>query len=173
MAELSTVQTRAPTAVASDFQVRWVFGNMSETLRGQIVSLWVGEGAIANVDEAWRRSWEVAGLLMESASGLIAGACTVAIRLSEEGVSYGFVRLFIRTANRRLGLNRRLMRAVIDGFEAMTKQPGAPRRLVATIENRKFERRAAQRGLARLGFVQIGTAPNGEVIIERLLDAPG
>lgn len=169
MTEPTDPQEVLPASASSDFVARWVFGAMTETLRAQIISLWVEEGAIVNVDEAWRRSWEVAALLVESASDRIVGACTVAIRVNDQGLSHGFVRLFIRPASRRFGLNRRLIKAVIKGFEAMVHQPGAPRRLIATIENRKFERRAAQRGLERLGFVQAGRTSAGAVIIERLL----
>ena len=168
MTEPSTLQSTEPSPSAA-FEARWVFGSLSESLRSEVVALWLREGAIASADEAWRRSWEVAGVLIDSAHGAIAGACTVAIRLDDTGASYGFVRLFIRPGNRLLGLNRRLIRKVTDGFDEMAKQPGAPRRLVITMENRKLERRAAQRGLARLGFVETGTAANGEVIVERTL----
>lgn len=161
--------TTVSTAVPETFQIEWVFGAMSETLRQQIVAFWLDEAAVPNPDEAWRRSWEVACVLLVANTREIAGVCTVAIRLDEQGVSYGFIRLYIRPASRRLGLNRRLIRTVVDGFEAMASQPGAPRRLIITLENRKLERKAAQRGLARLGFVQAGTTPNGEVVIERLL----
>lgn len=158
-----------PTGSLQNFQVQWVFGNVSEPLRQQIVALWLQEGAVANPDEAWRRSWEVACVLREVKSGHIAGVCTVAIRLDDHGVSYGFVRLFIRRASRLAGLNVRLMESMIEGFDVMAREPGAPRHLVATIENRKIERRAAQRILARLGFVRAGIAANGELVMQRSL----
>lgn len=59
------------------------------------------------------------------------------------------------------------MERMIEAFTALAHEPGAPQRLVATIENRKLERRAAQRILARLGFVHAGTAPNGELVMQR------
>lgn len=164
--------TKPPIPAANTlgkFQFVWVFGNMPEAVRQQVVEFWMRENAIANAAEAWRRSFEIACVLHDTESGAIAGACTVAIRLDEQGASYGFVRLFISPANRLLGLNRRLIKMVIAGFEAMAHQPGAPCRLIATIENRKFERPAAQRGLASLGFMHVGTAPNGEITIQRLL----
>ena len=98
--------TRAAVAKKhDDFQVLWVFGAVSEALRQQIVAFWLGEGAITNADEAWRRSWEVACLLREAESGRIAGACTVAVRLDDNAQSYGYVRIFIRPASRLAGLN--------------------------------------------------------------------
>jgi GNAT superfamily N-acetyltransferase len=162
----------APAGPLRDFQVQWVFGNISEPLRQQIVAFWLQEGAMTNPDEAWRRSWEVACILREVVGGNIAGVCTVAIRLDDHGVSYGFIRLFIRRASRLAGLNVRLMETMIQGFEEMAREPGAPRHLVATIENRKMERRAAQRILARLHFVQAGTTANGELIMQRSLTTP-
>lgn len=157
-----------PAAAGSlqDFQVQWVYGNMPEPLRQQMVAFWLREGAVTNPDEAWRRSWEVACILREVHGGEIAGVCTVAICLDDHDVSYGFVRLFIRRTCRRVGLNVRLMERMIKGFEGMAREPGAPRRLVATIENRKMERRAAQRILAKLGFIHVGTASNGELVMQ-------
>ena len=160
----------APSAKKhEDFQVLWVFGAISAPLRQQIVAFWLREGAIANADEAWRRCGEVACLLREAESGRIAGVCTVAIRLDDDGHSYGYVRIFIRPASRLAGLNVRLMQKMIKGFEDLAREPGAPRRLLATIENRKLERRAIQKILARLGFVHAGRTADGELVIHRPL----
>ena len=153
------------------FQVRWVFGNVGDALRQQIVAFWLREGALPHADEAWRRAFEVACVLIEGEQEDIAGVCTVAIRMDDNDRSYGFVRIFIRADNRFVGLNVRLMERMLEGFIALAREPGAPQRLIATIENRKLERRAAQRILARLGFTNIGTAPNGERVIERRLMA--
>lgn len=161
------IKTSPAAAIAqSAFRVRWVFGNVSDVLRAQIVEFWLQEGAVANPHEAWRRSWEVACVLQQAEEGRIEGACTVAIRLDDRGVSYGFVRLYIRPASRRAGLNARLIEAMIEGFKTMVHEPGAPRHLVATLENRKFERRAAQKIIARLGFVHVGTAATGELVMQ-------
>jgi hypothetical protein len=153
------------------FQVRWVFGSVGDALRQQIVAFWLREGALPNVDEAWRRTFEVACVLMEGEQEDLAGVCTVAIRMDDDDRSYGFVRIFIRADSRFVGLNVRLMERMLEGFIALAREPGAPQRLIATIENRKLERRAAQRILSRLGFAYIGTAPNGERVIERKLTA--
>jgi GNAT superfamily N-acetyltransferase len=156
----------AATTGLSAFQVRWVFGNVPDVLRAQIVDFWLRESAVTNPNEAWRRSWEVACVLQEVESQRVEGACTVAIRLDDHGASYGFVRLYIRSASRRVGLNVRLMETMIEGFKTMIHEPGAPRHLVATLENRKIERRAAQRSIARLGFVHVGTAATGELVMQ-------
>ncbi|GAB2587257.1 hypothetical protein ISP15_11165 [Dyella jejuensis] len=153
------------------FEVRWVFGSIGDALRQRIVAFWLKEGALPHADEAWRRAFEVACVLVEGEREDIAGVCTVAIRMDEHGRSYGFVRIFIRADSRFVGLNVRLMERMLEGFIALAREPGAPQRLIATIENRKIERRAAQRILARLGFVNVGTAPNGERVIERKLTA--
>lgn len=153
------------------FNVQWVFGGITPRLRGQIVAFWLKEGALTNPDEAWRRSFEVACVLHEEESGNLAGVCTVAISLDDQQRSYGFVRIFVRPSSRRVGLNVRLMERMIEGFTELAQEPGGPQRLVATIENRKLERRAAQRLLARLGFVHVGVAANGELIMQRTLVA--
>jgi hypothetical protein len=57
----------------SEFDVQWVFGNLTESLRKNIVAFWMREGALVSRDEAWRRSWEVASVLLESESGNVAG----------------------------------------------------------------------------------------------------
>lgn len=157
------------TGPLSDFEIRWVFGNITKSLRQKIVTFWLQEGALANPDEAWRRSWEVACVLHNVESDSIAGACTVAIRLDDQGVSYGFVRMFIRPASRLAGLNVRLMEKTIEGFKGLARENGAPGRLVATVENRKLERRAIQKILAKLGFTQAGRTVDGELVIQRSL----
>jgi GNAT superfamily N-acetyltransferase len=165
------IKTTTFTANTSQvFKVRWVFGDITEALRRQIVAFWLQEGALPNADEAWRRSFEVVCVLQDE-TGSIAGICTVAIHMDDNARSYGFVRIFIRPDNRRVGLNVRLMERMIEGFVLLAGEPGAPQRLIATIENRKLERRGAQRMLARLGFVHIGTAPNGELVMQRGLAA--
>ena len=162
MIQASTTSTNA----SQRFHARWVFGGVTEAMRQQLIAFWLQEGALTNPDEAWQRSWEVACVLQHVENDLIVGVCTVAIRMDDHGRSYGFVRIFIRPDNRLIGLNVCLMERMIKGFTALAREPGAPHRLVATIENRKLERRAAQRILARLGFVHIGTAPNGELVMQ-------
>lgn len=161
----------ATTGGSPRFQVQWVFGRITDTLRRQIVAFWVQEGALTNPDEAWRRSFEVACVLHDEEGGSLAGVCTVAISLDDNQRSYGFVRIFVRPSSRRVGVNVRLMERMIEGFAEMAREPGGPQRLVATIENRKLERRAAQRILARLGFAHVGVAANGELIMQRMLVA--
>ena len=153
------------------FQVRWVFGNVGDALRQHIVAFWLQEGALPHADEAWRRSFEVACVLLEGTHEDLAGICTVAIRMDDDDRAYGFVRIYVGQNSRFVGLNVRLMERMLEGFSGLAREPGAPQRLIATIENRKLERRAAQRILARLGFVHIGTAPNGEMMLERKLTA--
>ena len=167
MIETSTT----PVDLSQGFQVRWVFGGVTEALRYQLIAFWLREGALSNPDEAWGRSWEAACVLQEKKTDGIAGVCTVAIRMDDHGRSYGFVRIFISPGSRLIGLNVCLMERMIEGFTALAREPGAPHRLVATIENRKLERRGAQRILARLGFVHVGTAPNGELVMQRVLTA--
>ncbi|HET6805186.1 MAG TPA: GNAT family N-acetyltransferase [Frateuria sp.] len=148
---------------------RWVFGAITASLRRQLLAFWMRERALDNPDEAWRRSWEVACLLEEPATGDIAGVCTVAIALDDQHRCYGFLRIFIAPRERRPGLGRRMLRTVIEGFEALAREPGAPLRLVATIENRKIEGRGVQRVLAHLGFECTGRTPRGELLIQRPL----
>lgn len=151
------------------FLVRWVFGAITDAYRRQIVAFWLRERAIGNADEAWRRSFEVACLLQDASNGDIAGVCTAAIHLDEQGRSYGFVRIYIGMAHRHPGFNVRLMRRMIEGFEAMATEPGAPCRLLATIENKKIERRGGLRLLASVGFAPIGRTVQGELLIQRRL----
>ncbi|MEW9573834.1 hypothetical protein ABQJ54_18945 [Rhodanobacter sp. Si-c] len=153
------------------FKTQWVFGHLTTAWRREIIAFWLREGALTSPDEAWRRSFEVACVLQDGELGSIAGVCTVAIHIDGDGRSYGFVRMFIGSDSRRVGLNVQLMKRMIEGFEALAHEPGGPRRLVMTIENRKLERRAAQGILARLGFVHDGMAPSGELIMQRTLIA--
>lgn len=153
------------------FLVRWVFGVITDACRRQIVAFWLREGALGSADEAWRRSFEVACLLRDASNGDIAGVCTVAVHLDEQGRSCGFVRIYIGMAHRHPGFNVRLMRRMIEGFEAMAVEPGAPQRLLATIENKKIKRRGGLRLLASVGFEPIGRTAQGELLIQRRLKA--
>lgn len=151
------------------YAVRWVFGQLAAHRRRAIVAFWMREGALSSVDEAWRRAWEVACVLEDMLSGEIAGVCTVAISHDAAERSFGYVRIYIGKAHRHPGHNMRLMRRMIQGFEQLAKEPGAPRRLLAGIENPKIERRAGLRLLAALGFHVIGKTQEGGALIERML----
>jgi GNAT superfamily N-acetyltransferase len=161
--------TTAPHEDAPAFRVQWVFGGVSDVLRRQLVTFWLREGALTSADEAWRRSFEVACVLWEGDADDLAGVCTVAIHMDECGRSFGFVRIFIRPESRFTGLGRRMARRMIEGFSTLAHEPGAPQRLVATIENQKIARRGGLRLLEKLGFSNVGTAPNGELIFARSL----
>jgi hypothetical protein len=50
--------------------VKWVFGNVTEALRKQLVTFWIEEGAIHSPNEAWRRCWEVARILQDAGGGM-------------------------------------------------------------------------------------------------------
>lgn len=164
------IDTRLPmTSTAQPLTVRWVFGSITEALRRELVAFWLQEGALTSADEAWRRTFEVACVLEDEQTGKLAGVCTVGIRMDEQQRSYGFVRIFIRKDDRVAGRGRRLMQRMLEGFQMLAREPGGPHRLVATIENRKLQRRGAQRVLTQLGFVQVGIAPNGELVMQRSL----
>jgi hypothetical protein len=153
------------------YVARWVFGQLAPHRRRAIVAFWLREGALASADEAWRRAWEVACVLEDTLSGEITGVCTVAIAHDAAERSYGYVRIYIGRAHRYPGHNMRLMRRMIQGFEQLAMEPGAPRRLLAGIENPKIERRGGLRLLAALGFHVIGQTPEGGALIERMLIA--
>ena len=159
--------TGTPEATGG-FQIRWVFGRMTAAMRRQLVEFWLHEGALESPDEAWRRSWEAACLLQEQ-TGKVAGVCTVAIGLDDHQRAYGYLRIFVAAANRRPGLNVRMVRKVVEGFECLATEPGAPQRLVATVENPKIARRGGLRLLASVGFQSIGRTERGELLIERPL----
>jgi hypothetical protein len=156
-------------AVQHRFLVRWVFGGITDAMRRQVVAFWLREGALDHADEAWRRSFEVASVLQNASNGDVAGVCTVAIGLDEQRRSYGFVRIFIGAANRHPGFNVRLAQRMIEGFEALAGDAGAPQRLLATIENKKLERRSGLRLLANVGFEPVGRTSQGELLIQRRL----
>ncbi|UPG94007.1 GNAT family N-acetyltransferase [Luteibacter aegosomatissinici] len=151
------------------YAVRWVFGQLAPHRRQAVVAFWLRERAIASPDEAWRRAWEVACVLEDALSGDVVGVCTVAIGFDDTQRSYGYVRIYIGKAHRHPGLGVRMMRRMIRGFEALATEPGAPRRLIAGIENRKIERRGGMRLLAGLGFVSIGKTAEGGELVERTL----
>ncbi|QDE41027.1 GNAT family N-acetyltransferase [Luteibacter pinisoli] len=150
------------------FNVRWVFGGITPTLRRDIVAFWMAEAALDSADEAWRRSWEVACVL-EDDGGTLAGICTVALGLDDHRSGFGYLRIYIGRAHRHPGLARRMVRRMVEGFEALASEPGAPKRIVANLENEKIARRSGLRLLASVGFAPVGMTAQGEVLIERRL----
>ncbi|UPG89625.1 hypothetical protein L2Y96_19890 [Luteibacter aegosomaticola] len=161
--------THSPQHPQAQYTVRWVFGQLSAARRQAIVAFWVREDAIQCAEEAWRRAWEVACVLEEAGTGAIAGVCTVAIGFDETQRSFGFARIFIGKRHRHAGLGVRMGQRMIEGFEVLAYEPGAPYRLLAGIENPKLEARGGQRLLASLGFTVIGKTAEGGMLVERLL----
>jgi len=58
---------------------------------------------------------------------------------------------------------------MIEGFKGLARENGAPGHLIATVENRKLERRAIQKILAKLGFIHTGRTASGELVIQCIL----
>jgi L-amino acid N-acyltransferase YncA len=163
--------TPSPRNPQAHYTVRWVFGQLPAARRQAIVAFWLREGAIQCAEEAWRRAWEVACVLEEAGTGAVAGVCTVAVGFDDAQRSFGYVRIYIGKRHRHPGLAVRMIQRMLEGFEVLAYEPGAPYRLLAGIENPKLEARAGQRLLAGLGFTVIGKTAEGGMLLERVLES--
>lgn len=152
------------------YQISWVVNQSTPALRASLIQFWLANGAIADPHEAWRRSFEVAGVARDH-SGNIVGVSSVYIdRLPSDGLPYWFYRTFIRPDCRIMGLAPRLFQTTYNGLSRLYRaEPYAPSGIIVILENSKLEGVAGSRIIQRCGLERLDLVLQGRSVWRRLL----
>jgi GNAT superfamily N-acetyltransferase len=155
------------------YRVHWVHGQSSSQLRSQIVAFWREQNALSDAHEAWRRTFEVAGIAVDQ-DGQIAGVSSVySAPCAQLAAPYWFYRTFIRSDCRSNGLAQQLFQFSFAQLErSYAGEAGAPVGVVIVFENPKYESPAGQQILARHGLQPLGRDGAGHSIWQRRFAVP-
>ena len=134
-----------PAFAIHDHSIFVVRGCLSAPRRQELVQFWLRHGAIANLQEALRRTQEIVCLAVDK-QNRISGVSTVYIEsFGLEKHPYWFYRTFIRPDCRLPGIAVRIFRATLQCLTTEQCEPDrAPRGLVIVTENRRLTRPGAR-----------------------------
>ncbi|MGZ7459550.1 hypothetical protein ACXPVS_23185 [Pseudomonas sp. Ma2-10] len=147
----------------------WVWGQITPQLRGELITFWNETGALMDLAEAWRRTFEVASVVMDC-DGRLVGVSSVYCSYSPgAGGLYWFYRTFIREDSRDVGLAPRLFAHTCEQL-ALTYagETLAPVGMMIVVENPKLETAAGIRVIQRAGFQHLGVDESGQSVWHRL-----
>lgn len=153
----------------SKHRIVWVWGQITPQLRSELIAFWADNGALADPCEAWRRTFEVASVVLDE-QGRLAGICSVYCAYSPgAGAFYWFYRTFIRADCRDVGLAPRLFAHTFEQLAlAYADEPQAPVGVMIVVENPKLHTAAGIRVIERAGFQHLGIDDSGQSVWHRL-----
>jgi hypothetical protein len=148
-----------------EFSICWAFGRLTADVRVALVKFWLVNDAVRDPREAWRRTFDVACIALNT-QGEIVGVSSIYIdRLAPAESTYWFYRTFIRSDSRVLGLNQIIFNAGFDQLAEMHRaEPASPSGVVVVTENPKLESRGGVRILQRNGLKRLGTDHHGQSV---------
>lgn len=142
-----------------EYEIIQVFGEVGNSLSEEIASFWLTNRAIADQQEAKRRTAEVVCLARDSAGEIVAVNSVYAGNLAGPESPYYFFRMFTRPGDRSLGLAERM---VVNAVDCLTERHAAGiKGIVLVTENEKLMTRGSRNKLAELGWTYVGRGPRG------------
>ena len=142
------------------YRLDTVLGQVSPSLRDEVVGMWLAERVLAPA-EATRRASELV-VLARSADGEIAGVSTAYVAALEgSDRRYWFYRMFVRPAHRGVwAIVPRMFDVALEALRAH-EHTGRPVGVAALVENRDLMRPATREEIARTGMHRIGSDAAG------------
>ncbi|WP_248746859.1 MULTISPECIES: hypothetical protein [unclassified Pseudomonas] len=149
-------------------RIVWVWGQVTAQMRSELIAFWGETGAIPDPAEAWRRTFEVACVVLDP-EGRIVGVSSVYCASPGAGALYWFYRTFIREDHREVGLAPRLFTHTYEQLAlAYAGDAQAPVGMMIIVENPKLETAAGIRVIQRAGFQHLGIDESGQSVWHRL-----
>jgi hypothetical protein len=157
------------TSSFKKYQIVWVWNQITPALRNELIAFWRDNGALPDPLEAWRRTFEVACVVL-NAEGRVVGVSSVyCARPSAGAALYWFYRTFIREDCRHVGLAPRVFAHTREQLaRAYVGEAHAPVGMMIVTENPKLETAAGIRVLQRGGLQRFGLSDSGESVWHRL-----
>jgi hypothetical protein len=151
------------------YQIVWVWNQTTPALRNELIAFWRDNGAIQDPIEAWRRTFEVACVVL-NAEGRVVGVSSVYCASPAAGkVLYWFYRTFIQEDCRDVGLAPRVFAHTYEQLAlAYAGEARAPAGLMIVTENPKLETAAGVRVIQSVGFQRFGLDSSGQSVWHRL-----
>jgi hypothetical protein len=158
-----------PTVTRSgDTSFLWAYGATTPNVRSQLQRFWGASGGIPDINEAWRRSFEV-GCIAVDGSWEIAGVSSFYMdRLTPDGPMYWMYRTFVRPESRRSRLAIEIFNVSVDQLtQYALHERGAPVGVAAIIENPALELPEPVAHMQQLGLQRLGADQQGRSVWRR------
>ena len=137
---------------------------------------WLTNGAITDINEAWRRCAEVGCVVLNAANDIVAVSSVYKDILNADRQAYWFYRMFVRPDCRIPGLAVKILNTTVDRLSRAYQQaPGtadAPQGIIIVTENPKLESQAGIRSLQRAGFIRLGVNARANSVWRRCFATP-
>lgn len=155
-------------------QIHWVWNHSSAQLRDELIAFWSSNKALPASFETWRRTFEVACVVRDSAGQIVGVSSVYAGTLGNTTTPYWFYRTFIREDRRDVGLAPRVFAMTFEQLQQVSaKEPWAPVGVIVITENPKLETPAGVRIIERSGLQRLGLDGNGQSVWHRLFGEGG
>lgn len=155
----------------NDFRIVWAFEQKSADLRRALINFWLHNGAIADPNEAWRRTFEVGCIAWNKADEIVGVSSFYADRLIHDGHVYWHYRTFVRPDCRLPGLAPQVFQMTFDALsELHAAEPFSPIGIVVVVENPKLEKPSGFRVIERCGMERLGDDQHGKSIWRRCFE---
>jgi hypothetical protein len=144
-----------------DYVLEGVYLRASRAQRAEIIAFWTQERAVADPQEAARRSHE-AVFIVRNASGELAGLSTVGFMKVPDGRTFYAYRMFLRPRDRVPYLMLAVVLATRDFLKIFRHPAVQVAGLLHVNENLKLMRPGMRRLFQRNGYSYWGKTPAGE-----------
>jgi hypothetical protein len=150
-------------------QIVWVWNQTTPSLRSELIAFWRDNGAIPDPFEAWRRTFEVACVVLNAENQIVGVSSVYCAYSVAVEASYWFYRTFIREDSRDMGLAPRVFACTYEQLAlAYVDEAQAPVGMMVISENPKLETPAGIRVSQRAGLQYLGRNDRGQSVWHRL-----
>jgi hypothetical protein len=150
-------------------QIAWVWNRTTASQRTELIAFWRDNGAIADPFEAWRRTFEVACVVLNAEDRIVGVSSVYCDYSTAVGAPYWFYRTFIREDSRDVGLAPRVFSCTYEQLAlAYVDDAQAPVGMMVISENPKLETAAGIRVSQRAGLQYLGRNDRDQSVWHRL-----
>jgi hypothetical protein len=148
-----------PVVAQNNCRLFWVFGSDKSTIKESLVNFWLENNAITDASEAWRRTDEVACIILDDQNDIIAVSSVYINRLDSHIKNFWLYRTFVRPKDRKhFFINKIPLILIVNTYEHLArlpKSPDSPAGLMFFVDNIKFNKPGSVNIIRGIGFSKI------------------
>jgi len=137
----------------------WIFGSDKSTIKEHLVNFWLENNAISDAAEAWRRTDEVACMILDDQNDIVAVSSIYINPLDSHTKNFWLYRTFVRPMDRKHWfINKTPLILIVSTFDQLSRLPKnkeRPSGLMFFVDNIKFNRPALVKLIKGIGFSEI------------------
>lgn len=149
----------SPILTQNDYRLFWVFGHNNLALKEGLVNFWSDNNAIGDSVEAWRRTSEIACVILNLQNNIIAVSSVYQASFDNKVTHFWLYRTFVGLKHRKNFYTHKapliLITSTFDNLAKLPQRKDSPLGLVIIVENIKLNRPALVAIIQGLGFSRI------------------